>query len=289
MTFRTGVMTSLTLWLIGAAVGAGATTLPVASAVPGGVEIAPLAAATDEVPIARFQGRRVVVVPHNGYWEAVVGLPLSLDPGIHTLHYQLGTTEYEYHFLVRTKAYLTQHIVLRSTSKIDPSKQALERIHDEQEHLAAVLASWSEPADVLPALMQPVPGRLSSSFGLRRFFNGQPRSPHAGMDIAAPMGTPVRAPAPGVVIDTGRYFFTGNTILIDHGQGLITLYGHLSKILVTPGQPVMRGEVIGKVGMTGRATGPHLHWTVVLNGFPVDPALFLRGARERANVIRAAR
>lgn len=127
------------------------------------------------------------------------------------------------------------------------------------------------------SLDKPVDGRLSSPFGLRRFFNGEERNPHSGLDFAVPQGTPVKAPADGVVTIVADYFFNGKTVFIDHGQGLVTMYCHLSAFDVQVGDVVKRGQVIGRVGATGRATGPHLHWNVSLNNARVDPALFIQG------------
>jgi len=121
----------------------------------------------------------------------------------------------------------------------------------------------------------PAEGRLTGRFGVRRYFNGEARSPHAGFDIAVPTGSPVKANARGTVLATGEFFFNGKTVFIDHGNGLLSMYCHLERLDVSPGDPVNKRQVIGRSGMTGRATGPHLHWSVILNGAMVDPWLFV--------------
>jgi murein DD-endopeptidase MepM/ murein hydrolase activator NlpD len=161
--------------------------------------------------------------------------------------------------------------------KVDLSKGDLARYERERDHLAAVAATHSDTVPATLQLLQPSTGSRSSSFGLRRFFNGQARSPHSGMDIAAPTGTPVVTPAAGRVIDVGDYFFNGHTVWVDHGGGLLTMVCHLSSTAVKAGDELARGDAIGVVGATGRVTGPHLHWSVSLNRVMVDPALFLPG------------
>ena len=164
-----------------------------------------------------------------------------------------------------------------SPKTVDLSPEDNARYEREAAHLKTVMATMTQPLPMTANLrMQvPVPGRRSSSFGLRRVFNGQSRNPHSGMDIAAPTGTPVKAPLPGKVIDVGEYFFNGGTVWLDHGGGLLSMYCHLSKMDCKVGDMVQTGEAFCKVGATGRVTGPHLHWSVMLNRAMVDPALFI--------------
>lgn len=251
--------------------------LPEALPVPGGVAIVPLGTDTEPTPLVRFNEERVLTVRHNGRWEALVGLPLSLGPGKHSLM----VNDRAVSFLVKSKRYAVQHLTIANQRQVDPTAEDLVRINREKELIDHAFATWTdEPADDLQFDL-PAAGRFSSSFGLRRFFNNQPRQPHSGLDIAAAEGTPITAPASGTVIEIGDYFFNGNTVMIDHGQGLVSMYNHMSRVDVTKGEHLARGQVIGAVGKTGRVTGPHLHWTVSLNNARVDPMLFLTAEARR--------
>ena len=141
---------------------------------------------------------------------------------------------------------------------------------------------FTAPAGSPLPFLQPVEGPLSSSFGRRRVLNGEPRSPHSGLDIAADTGTPIVSPAPGTVTLTGDFYFNGNTVFVDHGSGLISMMCHLSRIDVIEGARIDRGDILGQVGATGRVTGPHLHWSVSMNGNRVDPVQVMRLFTESA-------
>jgi murein DD-endopeptidase MepM/ murein hydrolase activator NlpD len=243
--------------------------------VPGGIAVITLPADADPAT-ARFGDRKVLVTRNEGDYLAVIGLPLGTKPGRHflTVTDKQGKT-LNLGFQVADKAYEEQHITITDKRKVNPEKQDMERITRETKQINSALSHWSAQEDVVVTFRKPVEGPTSSPFGLRRFFNEQARNPHSGLDIAAPEGAAIHAPAPGTVLTTGEFFFNGNTVLLDHGQGLITMYCHMSRIDVTPGQTVDTGETLGAVGMTGRVTGPHLHWGVSLNDARIDPLLLL--------------
>lgn len=259
------------------AVSVGAINLPKNNAVPGGIAVVPLGVNSATPPKVTYKNNRVMVAPDtsgDNQWLAVVGIPLGAKPGKHELSVESNPSQQKVSFIIKKKKYKTQHLTIKNKRKVNPNKKDLQRIGKEKKVIVASLATWRDTSEVNTRFVLPVKGRLSSPFGLRRFFNKQPRKPHSGIDIAAPEGTPIVSPANGVVVNTGEYFFNGNSVFIDHGQGLVTMYCHMSKIDVKPGQQVSQGEKIGAIGKTGRVTGPHLHWAVSLNDSRVDPGLF---------------
>ena len=246
-----------------------------AEPVPGGVARIVLPLDTD-ITTLRYRDRRILTVRQEDQSVALIGLSLSAKPGAHYLKGKnISGEPLRLSFQVADKAYEEQHITIKDKRKVNPEKRDMVRISREKKQIISALANWSARDTVPVHFVKPVEGPTSSPFGLRRFFNEQPRNPHSGLDIAAAEGTPITAPAAGIVSDTGDFFFNGNTVFIDHGQGLVTMYCHMSEIKVEPGQFVGAGETIGKVGMTGRVTGPHLHWGVSLNNARVDPMIFL--------------
>jgi murein DD-endopeptidase MepM/ murein hydrolase activator NlpD len=266
--------------------------LPEERRVPGGIAIVELGA-TDAVPGEVFFGdHRAPVLRAKQGWVAVIGIPLDTRPGPQSALLSpaggMGPAQAArgadskraLEFIVSDRQYEEQRLQVKNKHHVNPDEQELARIERERVRIDVALGTYTAGRVPEFRMRPPVAGERSSSFGLRRFFNGEARNPHSGMDIAAAAGTRIRAPAPGRVLDTGDFFFNGNTVFLDHGEGVMTIYCHLSRIDVKPGQEIATGGVLGLVGATGRVTGPHLHWGVSINRAMVDPALLLSVGKE---------
>jgi len=252
-----------------------AGSLPKPAAVPGGVAVVKLGS-DPTPPIARFSGNRVLIAGDEAEWLAVVGIPLEAQAGsklplvIERARREPSTLR----FAIGPKQYPIQRLTVKP-GQVELSPEDLARYEIERVHLSEMRKTFTEAAPESFSLMQPCEGSRSNTFGQRRYFNGQPRNPHNGMDIPAAEGAPVVAAGEAKVIDVGDYFFSGNTVILDHGQGFLSLYAHLSAVEVAPGDRVATGARVGRVGATGRVTGPHLHFSVFLNSVAVDPGIFL--------------
>jgi murein DD-endopeptidase MepM/ murein hydrolase activator NlpD len=249
--------------------------LPRESRVPGGIAYVEVPGAALP-PVVMADGHRAPVIRRGERWVAVVGIPLAAEIGERNLIVRTETGRFDVPFYVSDKRYRTQHLTIKNQRQVEPNPEDLARIKAETERSDKALSLYTiDNAPPALSLSAPVDGVRSDSYGSRRYFNGQARSPHTGMDIAAAKGTPIRSPAAGTVVEAGDFFFNGNTLYIDHGNGLVTMYCHLDTVQVKVGDRLGRGQVIGTVGASGRVTGPHLHWGVALNRAMVDPALFL--------------
>lgn len=245
---------------------------PHANPVPGGIAVVPVAPLSDPLPIVQYGNQRVTVVAQGNQWIALVGISLDAQPGSQRLSINQGKPA---SFQIGNKQYKTQRISIKDKNKVNPDEESSQRIVQELKVQKQVKTRFSANIKADLNFIKPVPGHDTGRFGLRRIINSQPRNPHSGMDIAAATGTPIKATASGTVLHIDDFFFSGKTVYVDHGSGVISMYAHLSQILVKPGDSVQQGDFVGKVGSTGRATGPHLHWSVYLNGQAVDPSLFL--------------
>lgn len=258
---------------------AAATAAPQDNRVPGGIAVLPLPAGLPALLSARLDGKPVYIEQDRDGRRLVVGIPLAAAPGelqVALLDTAAGKALPPLAFTVAAKAYPEQHITLPPDDKhVHPGPEELARYAREAKEQQEVYRRFEGGPAAWPAFRLPTAGEPNPSFGRKRFFNGEERQPHLGMDIAAPEGQAVVAPADGVVVQVGDYFFNGRTVMIDHGQGLVSMLCHLSRIDVAPGRHLHAGDTIGRVGHTGRATGPHLHWTVSLNDARIDPLLVL--------------
>lgn len=218
--------------------------------------------------------------PASGCWLALVGIDLGVRPGPQDLVVEAWPEDGRPHRLeivlgIHRKEFPVRRIQVEDRYA-SPPPEVLDRIRREQELTRRIFETvrsekfWEGP------FLRPVPGEVISSFGKRSIVNGQPRSPHSGTDFRAATGTPVRAPNAGRVVLAQELYFSGNTVILDHGGGLYSYFAHLSEILVQVGDRLEAGEILGRVGATGRVTGPHLHWSVRLAGARVDPLSLLQ-------------
>jgi murein DD-endopeptidase MepM/ murein hydrolase activator NlpD len=263
---------------VAATASSSTNSLPRESRVPGGVAIMKIAAANTPQPTVTSNGAPVWVTRHNAVWHAVIGIPLSTAVGTQQIVITQAGQITEQSFAVKSKRYPVQKLKL-DRAMVDPPREVTARIERESAHLKMVRSNWRASDATNARFVLPASGRLSSRFGVARVLNGKPRSPHAGLDVAVGVGTPIHAAADGVILDAGDYYYCGKTVFVDHGNGLITMHCHLSEFIAKIGDTVKQGERIAVSGGTGRATGPHLHWSVYLNGVSVEPELFLPPAK----------
>ena len=253
-------------------------SLPLESRVPGGIALVRLGSAAPASPAPRvwLDEQPIWVTRRDNEWIAIVGIGLDTPAGSLELRAEGANTAPRIRFEIGHKHYPEQHITLKERGRVRLSPENEVRAEREIARIQQLKRHWRDAAETDSNFRHPAEGRLSSHFGLRRFFNGEARAPHNGLDLAVPRGTPVAASAAGSVLGIDDYFFNGKTVFVDHGNGLITMVCHLDRIDVQVGEIVRSGQRLGLSGMTGRASGPHVHWSVVLNGVMVDPALFLK-------------
>ena len=248
--------------------------LPEQALVPGGIALLKIPDYQADTKVY-FKNKRAAIFPYKDGWVALAGIGLSTKPGDYNISIkQADGTTLNTKFSVTYKKYDEQHLTIKNKRKVNPNKEDMKRITSEQKRKKKAKKQFTETQPNIDFIW-PVSGRISSIFGLRRFFNEQERRPHSGLDIAGVEGTPIKATASGTVIDAGDFFFSGNMIYIDHGQGIISLYAHLSKLSVKAGDIVKQGDIIGNLGQTGRVTGPHLHFAIMANQTLIDPVFML--------------
>ncbi len=209
-----------------------------------------------------------------GEYGALVGIDMADEPATVDLKaaitYPDGRQERMYRVVVQAEEFRVQSMTLPK-DQVEPDAAALKRINVEKEKVQAVLAGFTPERLWNASFLVPVEGTVTRAFGSKRILNGQPRNQHSGEDISAPLGAAVKAANDGIVRMVDDQFFSGISVILDHGLGLFTMYFHLDSATVKDGARVKRGDVIGTVGQSGRATGPHLHWAAWLNGARVNP------------------
>jgi murein DD-endopeptidase MepM/ murein hydrolase activator NlpD len=215
----------------------------------------------------------------SGQWMALIGIDLETKPGKYTVKISGSDNDgnpvaADYALEVVAKTFPTRKLTV-DEKYVSPPASVMPRIQREAEKVKAIFDAVSDEQYWEGAFIAPVPGAVISAFGKRSVYNGQPRSPHAGTDFQGAEGTPIKAPNAGKVVLAANLYYSGNTVILDHGLGLYSYFGHMSAFAVREGDLVRQGDLVGRVGATGLVTGPHLHWTVRLAGTRVDPISLL--------------
>lgn len=250
-------------------------TLPTDANYPGGVAIVKLADA-NKMPKVYYDSQRVLVLSSDKNWYAIVGIPLTAEIVSQQITVKPNKGKaYSVSFTLHDHTYPLRNITITDQSKVTPDAALAKTIQSQQNLAKKLFKTWTVPKELSTDFILPAKGWFSSYFGIRRIYNNTLNSRHTGLDIAAPAGAPIDAAGNGTVLAVKNFVLTGNTVIINHGEGLMTIYCHMSKVDVKPGQTVTQGQLLGEVGATGRVTGPHLHWEVVLNGVKVNPTLFV--------------
>lgn len=240
------------------------------------------------IPSATALGHDVPLVRIDGGWEGLIGIDLEVAPAAYAVAVRIDRKSQPPLAATRTLTVTAKRFPTRrlqvAPEFVNPPAAELQRIRDEAQTLAVIFEKTSTPREWRGPFHLPVNVPANSSFGTRSVFNGEARSPHSGADFPASSGTPVAAPAPGVVVLAASQYFTGNTVVLDHGLGLYSVLAHLSVMSVNVGERVNAGQMVGRVGATGRVTSAHLHWSVRLSGARVDPlSLVAATAQESAS------
>ena len=229
-----------------------------------------------------FQGIKIPMVlnPSGKFYEALLGIDMNAKPAKYQVRIRgrdKGGKEFSGAASLEVKkvSFKTQTLSL-PPSMVDLDPKTLERVNGEAKRVEALFQRTRREKLWKGRFVQPVPGEISTPFGLRRVINRQNKSPHSGVDLRAEEGTPVLASNAGFVAIVDDLFFSGKSVILDHGQGIYSMYFHLSEILVLEGEKINKGDVLGQVGSTGRSTGPHLHWGIRIHGSKVDPFSLLR-------------
>jgi murein DD-endopeptidase MepM/ murein hydrolase activator NlpD len=242
--------------------------------VPGGLMVVTVKNAAGPVD-GSFNGKHLYFNPAKNAFKAVVGIDLKTDPGTYPLALTVDGRSLTRDVVIARKKYPVQKLTLPEDMVVLSSDNEA-RADREQRKMAAI---WPFDSQRVwkGSFIDPLPGKaVGTPFGVRRIINNIPKNPHSGVDITADEGEPVKAPNDGVVILVDDQFYSGNSVVLDHGQGIYTMFFHLSKFKVKYGQAVRKGDVIALVGSTGRATGAHLHWGVRVQGAKVDPLALIK-------------